>query len=85
MSSEESRQGTETGVWGAASLEGAISAAEYVRGFDGGFGADAPFFAEFKASGAATLLGYRRLNEINGANGGDFADVAARTTAEILA
>ena len=28
------------------------------------------------------MLGYRRLNEINGANGDDFADVAARTTAE---
>ena len=66
MCSEESRQGTETGVWGAASL-GAISAAEYVRGFDGGFGADAPFFAEFEADGASALLGYRRLNGENGA------------------
>ncbi|MBR4835021.1 MAG: hypothetical protein IKU86_11930, partial [Thermoguttaceae bacterium] len=70
MSSEESRREaeTETGVWGAAALE-AISAAEYVRGFDGGFGADAPFFAEFEASGAAALLGYRRLNGKNGEDG----------------
>ncbi|MBQ9128440.1 MAG: hypothetical protein IJY15_11870, partial [Thermoguttaceae bacterium] len=90
MGSEESRREAkaETGVWGAASLEGAISAAEYVRGFDGGFGADAPFFAEFNASGSAALLGFRRLNDGNGANrtngedAADFADVAARTTAE---
>jgi len=90
MSSEESRREAkaETGVWGAASLEGAISAAEYVRGFDGGFGADAPFFAEFNASGSAALLGFRRLNDGNGGswknegNETDFADGAARTTAE---
>lgn len=84
MSSEESRREAkaETGVWGAASLEGAISAAEYVRGFDGGFGADAPFFAEFEADGASALLGYRRLNGENGAKTVDFAEVAARTTAE---
>ncbi len=86
MSSEASRRetGTETGVWGAASLE-AIAATEYVRGFDGGFGADAPFFANFKASGAAALLGRRRLNGANGIKSADFADVAARTTAEARA
>ncbi|MBQ8363907.1 MAG: hypothetical protein IJX36_08290, partial [Thermoguttaceae bacterium] len=82
MSSEESRREAkaETGVWGAASLE-AISAADYVRGFDGGFGANAPFFAEFNASGSASLLGFRRLNDGNGAkeeDAADFADVAAR-------
>ena len=93
MSSEESRREAkaETGGWGAASLEGAISAAEYVRGFDGGFGADAPFFAEFNASGSASLLGFRRFNDGNGANrtngedAADVADVAARTTAEARA
>ena len=93
MSSEESRREAkaETGVWGAASLKEAISAAEYVRGFDGGFGADAPFFAEFNASGSAALLGFRRLNdgnrgsEANKEDAADFADVAAQTTAEARA
>lgn len=80
-------------VWGAASLEGAVSAAEYVRGFDGGFGANAPFFANFEANGSAALLGFRRLNgkvgknrvdgEDETATGAiDFATVAARTTAD---
>lgn len=88
MSSEKSRQGALEGVWGAASLEGAISAAEYVGGFDGGFGTDAPFFADFKPNGAAALLGFRRSNgakEEASAKSADFAGVAARTVDEARA